>query len=271
VGQTLSANTGSLGGNGIISYQWKRGTTGIGTNSSTYVVQSADAGFTITVTVTRTGYTGSVTSQAIGPINVAPGITITTQPAAATSVTAGSISGSLSVAASVSPSTALSYHWYSNTSDSNTGGSAIDGATSENFTIPVTLTAGTYYYFCEVRATGADSVRSNVATVTVVTAAGRATVTLTFAQISDIPDINGPTVSRSASPPQAIITLADPGQYSEIKWYITGSNITGTESPIVVNLTTYPGINILGQHFLTVEVTKAGKPYNKTVVFTVAP
>jgi len=63
VGQTLTANTGSLGGNGIITYHWKRGTTDIGTNSSTYVVQTADVGSTITVTVTRSGYSGSVTSS----------------------------------------------------------------------------------------------------------------------------------------------------------------------------------------------------------------
>jgi hypothetical protein len=63
VGQTLTADTGSLGGSGTISYQWKRGTANIGTNSGTYTVQSADKGYTITVTVTRHGYSGSVTSD----------------------------------------------------------------------------------------------------------------------------------------------------------------------------------------------------------------
>ena len=61
-GQTLTANTSALGGIGTIFYQWKRGTTDIGTNSSIYVLQSADVGSTITVTVTRSGYTGSLTS-----------------------------------------------------------------------------------------------------------------------------------------------------------------------------------------------------------------
>jgi Flp pilus assembly protein protease CpaA len=63
VGQLLTANTNSLDGNGAIAYQWKwnNGTT-IGTNSSSYTVQSADIGSTITVTVTRSGYSGSVTS-----------------------------------------------------------------------------------------------------------------------------------------------------------------------------------------------------------------
>jgi hypothetical protein len=71
VGQILTANTGSLSGNGDISYQWKRGTVNIGTNSNTYTVQYFDVGSTITVTVTRSGYTGSITSPAIGPITTA--------------------------------------------------------------------------------------------------------------------------------------------------------------------------------------------------------
>ena len=96
-----------------------------------------------------------------------PVITITTHPAATTTVTQGSISGSLAVAATVNPSAALTYQWFNTTStlDQST---EITGATGASFAIPDTLMAGTYYYFCEIRATGATSVRSNVATVTVV-------------------------------------------------------------------------------------------------------
>jgi len=62
VGETLTANTSSLDGNGTITYQWKRGTVDIGTNSDTYLLLSADFRSTITVTVTRSGYSGSVSS-----------------------------------------------------------------------------------------------------------------------------------------------------------------------------------------------------------------
>jgi len=61
IGRTLTANTENLGGIGSISFQWMRGTTNIGTNSSTYTVQAADVGQTITVTVTRAINSGSVT------------------------------------------------------------------------------------------------------------------------------------------------------------------------------------------------------------------
>jgi hypothetical protein len=94
-------------------------------------------------------------------------INITAQPAANTTVTAGSITGSLTIAATISPSGTLSYQWYSNTTNSNTGGTAISGATNTSFAIPIGLTAGTYYYYCVVSATGATSVASNVARMTV--------------------------------------------------------------------------------------------------------
>ena len=96
-----------------------------------------------------------------------PVITITTQPATATSLVEGSISGSLTVTASVTEGATLGYQWYSNTTNSATDGTAISGATGASFVIPTTLKTGTYYYFCGISATGATSIRSGVATVTV--------------------------------------------------------------------------------------------------------
>lgn len=74
VGQTLSSTTGTW--NGIptptYSYQWKRGATNIGTNSSTYTLVQADAGNTsnITCVVTATNASGSAnaTSNQIAQI-----------------------------------------------------------------------------------------------------------------------------------------------------------------------------------------------------------
>jgi len=100
-------------------------------------------------------------------VQALPVITINTYPTLTTYVTVGSITGSLGVSATATQSATLSYQWYSNTTNSNNGGSVISSATTASFTIPTTLTVGTYYYFCEVRATGATSVRSNVATVNV--------------------------------------------------------------------------------------------------------
>ena len=96
-----------------------------------------------------------------------PVIAITTQPAENTTVTAGSITGNLSVTANVTPSGTLTYQWHSNNTNSNSGGTSISGATSANFPIPTNLTAGTYYYYCVVSATGATPESSSVARVVV--------------------------------------------------------------------------------------------------------
>jgi hypothetical protein len=99
-----------------------------------------------------------------------PVITIATQPATTTPVTFGAITGNLTVVASVGGAGSTTYQWYSNTTASNTGGSQISGATSATFAIPTNLTPATYYYYVVVSSTGADSVTSNYATVTVATA-----------------------------------------------------------------------------------------------------
>jgi hypothetical protein len=75
VGQTLTANTGSLGGNGNISYQWKRGDSAGAVNTnitnateSNYILSEADFGKYVAVSVTRSGYGSNVSSTAIGPV-----------------------------------------------------------------------------------------------------------------------------------------------------------------------------------------------------------
>jgi len=67
VGQVLIANVSDLGGNGEISYQWKRNsnTVQIIGSGSTYTVTTDDVGSSITVTVTRSDCTGSITSNPI--------------------------------------------------------------------------------------------------------------------------------------------------------------------------------------------------------------
>jgi hypothetical protein len=75
VGQTLTAGTGSLNGSGTITYQWNRRDTAAGTDSpianaarSTYTLVTDDSGKYITVTVTRSGNNGSVTSSATAAV-----------------------------------------------------------------------------------------------------------------------------------------------------------------------------------------------------------
>jgi len=93
--------------------------------------------------------------------------TITAQPAGTTIAFTGFINASLSVRASAAEGQLHSYQWFSNTVNSNVGGTPIAGATSERFPIPTNLTSGEHFFFIEVRASGGAAVRSNVAIVRV--------------------------------------------------------------------------------------------------------
>jgi len=79
-----------------------------------------------------------------------PVIEITLQPTATINVTVSNITGTLSVEATATGGVKLNYQWYSNTTNSYSGSTAIAGATSAGYKIPATLAAGTYYYYCEV-------------------------------------------------------------------------------------------------------------------------
>ena len=163
---------------GTLTYQWYENDKNSNSGGTEIFGETSDS-FTIPSSLTNSGSPyhyycvvsapGNTMASTVATVNVVavPVITIDTQPSPTTNVTEGSISGNLTVTASVTPTATLTYQWYSNTANNNTGGTTISGATSASFTIPTTLTTGTYYYFCEVSSTGAVSERSNVATVNV--------------------------------------------------------------------------------------------------------
>jgi len=107
---------------------------------------------------------------------------IGSQPQSTTVTTGQTVN--LTVAASVSDGGSLSYQWFSNTTSSNTGGTAVaSGGTSSTLSVP-TGTAGTFYYYVVVtntntNVTGAQtaSITSNTATVVVNAASVAPTIT----------------------------------------------------------------------------------------------
>jgi len=91
---------------------------------------------------------------------------ITGQPTDRTVTIGGT--AALSVTANV-PSGTLSYQWFQNTSKTNTGGTAISGATSATYNAP-TSAAGTRHYYCVVTNTVGNqtaTARSNAVSVVV--------------------------------------------------------------------------------------------------------
>ena len=97
---------------------------------------------------------------------------------------------------------------------------------------------------------------------------------ITFNKIADAaPNIEGPTIylhGREGKPTEGALELEDPEQYdsNSIKWYVTGTTITGSGGTFTLKSSDYTRI---GDYFLTVEVKKNGIPYNQTITFTVAP
>lgn len=75
VGDTLTATIGSWSDSATLTYQWKRGGTAIeGATGTTYVIQPADFGSTITISVTgsRRGFSSTTTtSSATGAVTAA--------------------------------------------------------------------------------------------------------------------------------------------------------------------------------------------------------
>jgi len=158
-----------------ISYQWYSNTTKSNTGGSLIVGATSDE-FSISTDLSEGTYyyyciassldAVSLTSEVSTVTVEVPVITITSQPEDLI-VTEGSISESISVQAEVTGNLDLAYQWHSNTTDSNQEGVLIADAITSELSIPTNLTEGTYYYYCVVSSTGATSVASEIATVTV--------------------------------------------------------------------------------------------------------
>ena len=135
---------------------------------------STDASYTFDIASNRTLVANFELISADAP-------TITQQPQGLDLIY-GYAESSLSVTASAASEYTLSYQWYSNTTDSNTGGTAITGATAASYAIQTGKNAGTTeYYYCVVTGERTDnhekaSVTSSTAKVTVGKAANPAVI-----------------------------------------------------------------------------------------------
>jgi DNA/RNA endonuclease G (NUC1) len=144
-------------GTAPLTYQWKKGTTVVGTNSDTFAIAAtaaADAGsYTVTVSNVVTSVTSAAATLTVNPL-VVP-ITITTQPAAANPIIPDVASFSVVVA---NTTAATTYQWMKDAV-------AIPGATLSSYTTgPTSLQAGerSASYTVVVK-DGATTLTSNVA------------------------------------------------------------------------------------------------------------
>ena len=154
--------------------------------------------------------------------------TINTQPQNL-NLAYGYTEGNLSVTATATTDTTygdLTYQWYSNTTNSNTGGVQIVNASDAIYTIPTGKNAGTTeYYYCVVTATRTDN--SQTATAT----SDAATVTVGKAAAPELTNSQKPTAKENLAytgKPQELVTAPTsiPDGYTGVLYAIGINNTT---------------------------------------------
>jgi hypothetical protein len=118
----------------------------------------------------------------------------------------------------VPATSAFTYQWYSNAQDSNTGGTAVEGATEASFTPPVTALGKTWYY---VEVTHTDSTIS-AAPARAVSTAARITVVQEVEKVESV-------VAGSSNTVAYRFTLPDGkkwSDYTKITWQVLVDDLT---------------------------------------------
>lgn len=173
---TLSVTTN---GPGTPTYQWYSNTTNdnttgtilTGETSATYTPPNSSIGNTYyycEVFYTSGSACNLITSNP-AQIEIVKPVQIDTQPLATQTICSGGIISALNAIHSGGAGT-ISYQWYSNTTNSNTGGSAISGATNKNYTPPALNTTGSYFYYVHISLSGSGctDITSDAAEIIVV-------------------------------------------------------------------------------------------------------
>ena len=254
-------SVGFVNGIGTPAYQWFSNTTNstigatpiTGANSSTFAPPSATAGTLYCfVTITFPSNTGcsNLTSD-IATVIIAPEAAISVQPIPVqTFCVGGSVSAPLTVSFTGGTGTA-SYQWYSNTTNSSVGGTAITGATNSNYMPPVFTAAGTYYYYVTISLSGngCDPAVSNTAEIIVV---------------NDPVVTSQPLVSQNlcegmAPTPLSVTVSGGVGTYS-YQWYsnTVDNTVSGTAITGATNSTFTPPTNAIGTVYYYCVITQTG-------------
>ena len=248
-------------GVGVPTYQWYSNTFNStvgatlisGETNPSYVPSSTTVGTTyyfVIITFGSGGGCSSITSD-IATVEITQGTTITTQPTVTQSLcVGGTIPVPLSVAYSGGAGTP-SYQWYTNTINSNSGGTLIPGAVNVDYTPPVFATAGTFYYYAIVTLSGSGC--------------GPAT-----SDTAEIIIVNDPTITTQPLTSQALCQGAIPtdlgvqasggiGTYS-FQWFSNTVNNTtaGTILNGATSATFTPPTLTAGITFYYVEITQTG-------------
>ncbi|ALJ03641.1 hypothetical protein APS56_00085 [Pseudalgibacter alginicilyticus] len=169
----------SVNGPGAPSYQWYSntidantgGTLISGETAATYTPQNTPSGVTYyycIVSFTSGAGCNEIISNT-ARIEIVDGIQIDTQPTPTQSIcNGGNIPAPLSATHSGGTGT-IGYQWYSNTTNSSTGGTIISGATNINYMPPTFTSSGNYYYYLVITPSGSgcNDITTDVAEIIV--------------------------------------------------------------------------------------------------------
>ncbi|WP_161792620.1 PKD domain-containing protein [Psychroserpens damuponensis] len=168
----------SYQGAGTPNYQWYQntidntttGTAIAGATSSTYAPPTDTVGdvYYYVVITFSTGGCNEISSDT-ALIEIKEESQIDTQPIATQSICIDGTSNELSITVSGGAGNPM-YQWFSNTTNSTTGGTLISGATNSTYSPPVFTATGNYYFYVEIDygANGCSSLLSSISEVIVV-------------------------------------------------------------------------------------------------------
>ena len=249
---TATALTVSATGTGTLTYQWYSNTTNSnsggtslgssnGANTASYTPPTSTAGTTYYYVVAGSDC-GNATSDAVA-VTVNPSTTIGTQPTGATYCQDGTATA---LTVSATGTGTLTYQWYSNTTNSNSGGSSLgssNGANTASYT-PPTSTAGTTYYYVVVTGTCGSSSSNPVAVnVDETPVAGSIAITASSNPSSD-PAYQSMLCEVTSTHPSNSATFTISGASGTVTWeqltngstWIPASGTTNANSFTVSNL-----------------------------------
>ncbi|MEI7027248.1 S-layer homology domain-containing protein [Paenibacillus sp. y28] len=189
-GDRQGANSAVIGDERYIPVNWQSsesGQSGVfsfsGASYTSTYTPAAEGGYTVTATFEKQAWDGTVWQVVNGSQDTKTASVTVTAPvdAATPSISAepqdrAAVQGdmvTLSVTASVGDAGQLTYQWYSSSTDSNTGGILIAGATGSTYTVPTSAAGDVYYY---VVVTNTNTEVPGQQTVTATSRAAKVTV-----------------------------------------------------------------------------------------------
>lgn len=254
-GSTPDLSVG-FNGTGTPTYQWYQNTIN-DTTSGTPISGATNANFApatdavgqiyyyVILNFGTGGCSELVSDTAL--IEVTPTAQVDTQPLNLQEICEGGTANELLVVVSGGAGTPA-YQWYSNTTNTNSGGTIIAGANSPNYTPPAFNTAGTFYFYVEID----------------YAASGCAALTSEVAEIVVAPD---PEITQQPNPLQELCqnTTAETIEVSvtgglgnlSYQWFVNSNNNTGGTPIGGANAASFtPPTNTVGTFYYYVVVSQ---------------